>query len=134
MPSRLRLRARLAARRRPSVRQGLRAALGIWSLVLAAVLLVAQVGVHAHLIGHVGEATHAQGEAHDDPAEHAADTPCLACLALAGVDLPPLSADAAGFQSANRTPAFLPAAFRGASRLAPRPRCRAPPALFVSVA
>ncbi|MBW7902798.1 MAG: hypothetical protein H3C26_15055 [Rhodocyclaceae bacterium] len=130
MSSRLRIRARLAALRRPSVRRSA----WLWPLVLAAVLLVAQVGVHAHLIGHVGEATHAQGEAHDDPAEHAADTPCLACLALAGVDLPPLAADAAGFQSANRTPAFLPASFRGAGRLAPRPRCRAPPALFVSVA
>lgn len=130
MSSPLRIRARLVAWRPPSLRQGL-----LWPLVLAAVLLVAQVGVHAHLIGHVGEATHVhQDEAHDGPAEHAADTPCLACLALAGVDLPPLLADAAGVQSAERTPAFLPASFRGASRLAPRPRCRAPPALFVTVA
>lgn len=130
MSPRRRIRARLAALRRPSARRSA----WLWPFVLAAVLLVAQVGVHAHLIGHVVEATHAQDEAHDDSAEHAADTPCLACLALAGVDLPPLAAAAAVSPQLAPVVLFSATACPAGGRPVLRPRCRAPPALFVPVA
>lgn len=103
----------------------------ILAVVLALLLLCAQQGAFAHLIGHLDATSQSsvqQGEQNHDAALALADA-CTTCLALSALGGPPSPAAqvAAPPLGTDQTPRFDPSHFPALPR--PQQRARAPPCL-----
>lgn len=88
-------------------------------LLLALLLVVVQIGAHAHAIGHLSESHHDQGH-HDDPV-------CEQCLAYGHVGAAAPSAMAPGFDLAPFVPADPAPTISATPPSTPAYQSRAPP-------